>query len=143
PLPPVDGAQITFFTTNLDRLQYRIAMRAVEINGQIFHVRAAIPTEPFDQALDRFRIILKITLPFLVILASLTGYWLSGRALAPVGEIIKTARGIGVQNLSARLAVPPANDELRRLSNTLNDMLGRIESAVNRIKQFTADASHD
>jgi heavy metal sensor kinase len=143
PLPPVDGAQVTFFTTNLDRLQYRIAMRAAEINGQTFHVRAAIPTEPFDQALDRFRIILKVTLPFLVILASLTGYWLSGRALAPVGEIIKTARGIGVQNLSARLAVPPANDELRRLSNTLNDMLGRIESAVNRIKQFTADASHD
>jgi two-component system, OmpR family, heavy metal sensor histidine kinase CusS len=143
PLPPVDGAQVTFFTTNLDRLQYRIAMRVFETNGQTFRVRAAIPTEPFDQALDRFRIILQVTLPFLVILASLTGYWLSGRALAPVGEIIKTARGIGVQNLSARLAVPPANDELRRLSNTLNDMLGRIESAVNRIKQFTADASHD
>jgi heavy metal sensor kinase len=118
-------------------------MRAAEANGQTFRIRAAIPTEPFDQALDRFRLILKGTLPFLVILASLTGYWLSGRALAPVGEIIKTARDIGVQNLSGRLAVPRANDELRRLSNTLNDMLGRIESAVIRIKQFTADASHD
>ena len=143
PLPPVAKAELTFFTTNLESLQYRIAMRAVEANGQTFRIRAAIPTEPFDQALDRFRLILKETLPFLVILASLAGYWLSGRALAPVGEIIKTARDIGVQNLSGRLAVPAANDELRRLSNTLNDMLGRIESAVIRIKQFTADASHD
>jgi len=142
-LPPVAQAELTFFTTNLESLQYRIATRAAEANGQTFRIRAAIPTEPFDQALDRFRLILKGTLPFLVILASLTGYWLSGRALAPVGEIIKTARDIGVQNLSGRLAVPRANDELRRLSNTLNDMLGRIESAVIRIKQFTADASHD
>jgi heavy metal sensor kinase len=135
--------EVTSLTTNLDSLQYRIAMRVVEASGQTFLVRAAIPTEPFDQALDRFRLILKETLPFLVILASLAGYWLSGRALAPVSEIIKTARNIGVQNLSGRLAVPPANDELRRLSETLNDMLARIEASVKRLTQFTADASHD
>ena len=143
PLPSVAGSELTFFTTNLDHLQYRIAMREVEAGGRTFRVRAAIPTEPFDQALDRFRLILKETLPFLVILASVTGYWLSGRALQPVSEIIKTARGIGVKNLSGRLAVPPANDELRRLSETLNEMLGRIEASVIRIKKFTADASHD
>lgn len=143
PLPAIDKKDVSFFTTNLDDLQYRIAMRTVEASGQTFRVRAAIPTEPFDQALDRFRLILKETLPFLVVLASLAGYWLSGRALAPVNEIIKTARNIGVQNLSGRLAVPPANDELRRLSETLNDMLGRIEASVKRITQFTADASHD
>jgi len=142
-MPAVDNRDATFFTINLDYVQYRIAMRAVETGGQTFRVRAAIPTEPFDQALDRFRLILKETLPFLVILASLAGYWLSGRALAPVNEIIKTARGIGVQDLSGRLSVPPANDELRRLSETLNDMLGRIEASVKRITQFTADASHD
>jgi heavy metal sensor kinase len=142
-LPPVQGTEVTFLTTNLDFLQYRVAMRTVEAGGQSFRVRAAIPTEPFDLALDRFRLILKETLPFLVVLASLAGYWLSGRALASVNEIIKTARGIGVQNLSGRLAVPPANDELRRLSETLNDMLGRIEASVKRITQFTADASHD
>jgi heavy metal sensor kinase len=136
PLPAIDKKDVSFFTTNLDDLQYRIAMRTVEASGQTFRVRAAIPTEPFDQALDRFRLILKETLPFLVVLASLAGYWLSGRALA-------TARNIGVQNLSGRLAVPPANDELRRLSETLNDMLGRIEASVKRITQFTADASHD
>src|SRR5260370_7837786 len=82
-------------------------------------------------------------MPFLVVLASLAGYWLSGRALAPVNAIIETARGVSVQNLSSRLAVPPANDELRRLSETLNAMLGRLEASVKRLTQFTADASHD
>jgi heavy metal sensor kinase len=134
---------ISFATTNLDYLQYRIATRKVDVSGQTYQVRAAVPTEPFDQALDRFRLILKETLPFLVILASLAGYWLSGRALAPVNAIIETARGVGVQNLSSRLAVPRANDELRRLSETLNAMLGRLEASVKRLTQFTADASHD
>ena len=64
----------------------------------------------------------------LVLLASLLGYWLSGRALAPVNRIIQSAEGIGVRNLHRRLAVPQANDELRRLTETLNAMLERIES---------------
>jgi heavy metal sensor kinase len=140
---PATKDGISFITTNLDDLQYRIATRKVDVGGQIFHIRAAVPTEPFDQALDRFRIILKESLPFLVVLASLAGYWLSGRALAPVNAIIETARGVGVQNLSSRLAVPPANDELRRLSETLNAMLARLEASVQRLTQFTADASHD
>jgi heavy metal sensor kinase len=143
PLPNITNSEITFITENLNHLQYRIAMRAFEADGKTFRIRAAVPTEPFDQALDRFRLILRETLPFLVVLASLAGYWLSGRALAPVNAIIKTARGVGVQNLSSRLAVPPANDELRRLSETLNAMLARIEASVKRLTQFTADASHD
>jgi len=134
---------IIFYTTNLDSLQYRIAARAIDVNGQTFVIRAAVPTEPFDQALDRFRLILKETLPVLIVLASLIGYWVSGRSLAPVKEIIRTARGIGVKNLSSRLRVPKAHDELRLLTDTLNNMLARIESSVQRITQFTADASHD
>jgi heavy metal sensor kinase len=140
---PASKDGISFITTNLDNLQYRIATGKADLGGQIFRIRAAVPTEPFDQALDRFRLILKDTLPFLVILASLAGYWLSGRALAPVNAIIETARGVGVQNLSSRLAVPPADDELRRLSETLNAMLARLEASVKRLTQFTADASHD
>jgi len=140
---PSTTKEVAFVTTNLDGVQYRIAMQSVEAAGEIYHVRAAVRTEPFDQALDRFRTILKKTLPVLVLLASLIGYWLSGLALSPVNEIIKTAQGIGVQNLSSRIAVPRSHDELRRLSETLNDMLGRIERSVNRVTQFTADASHD
>jgi heavy metal sensor kinase len=142
-LPPAMSPQVTYLTTNLADMQYRIAMQSVDVGGQTFRIRAAVNTEPFDDALDRFQVVLAETLPALVILASLTGYWLSSRALSPVQEIIRTARGIGVQDLAGRLAVPEPQDELRSLSETLNEMLARIETSVKRITQFTADASHD
>jgi len=53
------------------------------------------------------------------------------------------ARSITANNLSGRLAVPKAVDELRRLSETLNQMLDRIETSFKSIRQFTADASHE
>jgi two-component system, OmpR family, heavy metal sensor histidine kinase CusS len=144
--PPLqDGSreQTTFFTTNLDQSQYRIAMAVVESSGQRFQVHVGVPTEPFDQALDNFRAIEKEALPLLVVLASLLGYWLSGKALQPVNRIIGTAEQIGARNLSLRLEVPAARDELRRLTETLNAMLARIEDSFRKITQFTADASHD
>jgi signal transduction histidine kinase len=71
------------------------------------------------------------------------GYWLSGRALGPVDQIIDEARAIDPANLSARLSVPASGDELQRLSETLNEMLGRVEQSLLQVRQFTADASHE
>jgi len=144
--PPLSGAVAggtKFQTTNLDSNQYRVALSRVRLRGETFEIHAAVPTEPFDQALDRFRLIERETLPLLVLLASLLGYWLSGKSLAPVDRIIRSAEQIGVGNLSRRLEVPEPRDELRRLTETLNAMLGRIDASFRRITQFTADASHD
>jgi len=143
PLVSPQAQAIAFVTHNLESSQYRIALQRVMVDGQLFEIHAAVPTEPFDQALDHFRLIEKEILPLLVLLASLLGYWLSGRSLAPVNRIIETAELIGAQNLSRRLEVPKAHDELRRLTETLNAMLVRIEASFKRITQFTADASHD
>jgi heavy metal sensor kinase len=143
PLEATSSVQISFLTTNLESLQYRIARKIIRINDQSFQIDAAVPTEPFDQALDNFRLVERRFLPLLVVLASLLGFWLSGRALAPVNRIIEGAERVGVRNLYERLDVPKAKDELRRLTETLNAMLDRIETSVKRITQFTADASHD
>jgi heavy metal sensor kinase len=144
PTLPADSEGGTkFVTTNLDANQYRVAMARVHVGFEIYSIHAAVPTEPFDQALDRFRLIEKEALPILVLLASLLGYWLSGKSLAPVDRIIRTAEQIGVDNLSRRLDLPQPHDELRRLTETLNLMLDRIETSFRRITRFTADASHD
>jgi two-component system, OmpR family, heavy metal sensor histidine kinase CusS len=142
-LQPFSREGTSFQTTNLEALQYRVARRQILVDGNVYLIDAAVPTEPFDQALDRFRLIEKRFLPLLVILASFLGYWLSGRALAPVNRIIESAERVGVRNLSRRLEVPRAKDELRRLTEQVNAMLDRIEASVKRITQFTADASHD
>jgi signal transduction histidine kinase len=76
-------------------------------------------------------------------LAVLGGYWLSGRALAPVDQIIDEARSIDPANLAARLSVPASGDELQRLPETLNQMLGRVDQSVLQVRRFTAVASHE
>jgi heavy metal sensor kinase len=141
--PSTIGYGLTFRTANLERQQYRIAFQRVKVRDVEYAITAAVPTEPFDQALDNFRLTEKEFLPLLALIASLLGYWLSGRALSPVSRITHSAARIGVQNLSQRLEVPRAQDELRQLTETLNAMLERIESSVKRLTQFTADASHD
>ncbi len=82
-------------------------------------------------------------LPLIVCLAGLGGYWLTGRAMKPVHDLVRSTRDISERNLSRRIAVPPARDELRELAETINAMLGRLESAFTRIRRFTADASHE
>ena len=95
------------------------------------------------ETLDAFRAYLLWFAPLLLLAASAGGYWLSRRALAPVDALARTARTISGHNLSSRLEPLHTGDELQRLSDTLNEMLARIESAFRRITEFTADASHE
>ena len=82
-------------------------------------------------------------IPVLLLAAAAGGYWMSTRAMRPVREITGAAQAITPQDLSQRVAVPQTGDELQQLAETLNNMLHRIEAAVVRITQFTADASHE
>ena len=79
----------------------------------------------------------------MLLIAAGVGYWMSRRALAPVDALVRTARAVSGTNLSTRLEKLHTGDELQRLSDTLNEMLDRIEASVSRITQFTADASHE
>ena len=81
--------------------------------------------------------------PLVLLVASAGGYWMSRRALEPVDRITRTARAISAENLAERLPLRGADDELDRLSDTLNDMFARLDAAFRRVTQFTADASHE
>ena len=121
----------------------RVLTVPVQAAGRTYVVQLAYPLDDFNEALNRFRRVLFLSSPLLLLLASAGGYWLSRRALGPVDQITRQARAISAQNLSNRLAVPRTADELQRLSETLNGMLERLEQAFRRITQFTADASHE
>jgi heavy metal sensor kinase len=96
-----------------------------------------------EETLDRLRTMLLGGTGFLALLAGFAGYYLAGRALKPVAEITDTARRISTEDLSARLGLPDTGDEVSRLANTFDEMLGRIESGFERERQFTSDASHE
>lgn len=141
PLPKTASSRI--ITLEVRGLPLRALTTSVQVDGSTFRVQIAAPMDDFEEVLESFRWALLLSSPLLLVLASLGGYWMSRRALRPVDEITRAAQNISSHNLSSRLAVPEARDELRRLSETLNGMLGRLEAAFNRITQFTADASHE
>ena len=146
PLPPLLPGQLTkarHETRTLGQYRFRILSKEMNISGRIYLVQIGHPLHEEVETLDRFRQYLLWFAPLLLLGASAVGYWLSRRALAPVDTLARTARTISGHNLSSRLEKLNTGDELQRLSDTLNEMLARIESAFLRITQFTADASHE
>lgn len=122
---------------------YRWLDRDIQVQGQTFRIRVATPLGNTELTLGRLRDVLLWATPLVLLAGSLGGYWLSRRALQPVDAITRAAQSIGIENLSERLEVPAAADELARLAETWNGMLGRLEAAVRRLAKFTADASHE
>ena len=127
----------------LGKQTFRILSERMDVNGRAFVVQMGSTLDEEVETLDAFRGYLLLFAPVLLLAASGVGYGLSHRALAPVDALARTARTISGHNLSRRLEQLHTGDELQRLCDTLNEMLGRIESAFRRITEFTADASHE
>lgn len=121
----------------------RFLARRVEVLGKPYTIQVAVPMHELKEGLSGYAWALIVLIPAVLLIATAGGWWMSRRALQPVNQIIDAARSIGEQSLARRLPVPETQDELQRLSETLNQMLGRIESAFRRITEFTADASHE
>jgi signal transduction histidine kinase len=122
---------------------FMVIERPFTDSGRQFVLAAAAP-EAGNLALASNFLHGMITLaPVLLIVSMAGGYWTSRRALRPVDRITAAVRSISIRNLSERLPVTRSSDELERLAETCNDMLARLEIAVRKLKQFTADASHE
>ncbi len=99
-------------------------------------------TKQIDQALAGLVRTLIIVVPLTLLLAGVGGIFLARRVLKPVDKIVQTAREIEETDLGRRIDVY-TKDELGRLAATLNEMIGRLDKAFKRQKQFTSDASHE
>ncbi len=143
PAAPAGIKRRTFQNVQLTNRPFRFLTQRVEVNGRSYTVQTGVPADQIFATLSLFRRYLLTLAPFLLLAAASGGYWLSRKALSPVDAITRTARNIGGSNLSDRLEKLTTGDELQRLSDTLNEMLARIESAFLRVTQFTADASHE
>lgn len=121
----------------------RIYSAPVQAEGKSYFVQVAADISEYVELLDGLKVVSFIAIPLTLLFACFGGYWLSSRALAPVMAITQEARSITAASLSNRVPLPPHQDELRDLSQTLNAMLDRIESGFRRVQQFSADASHE
>jgi len=121
----------------------RILRRSFNDGGNTFQLETGAPIRDALHTLELLRLLLLGLIPVVIVIACVGGAWLSGRALKPVNDLAAAALTISIENLSERLPVPPTGDEIARLSEVLNTMIARLESAVNTLSQFVADASHE
>lgn len=81
--------------------------------------------------------------PAAVVLASIVGYLLAAAGLRPVEAMRRRAAEVSLSRGEERLPLPVARDEVRRLGETLNEMLDRLRRSFARERRFVADASHE
>ncbi len=77
------------------------------------------------------------------LLAIIGGYLISRKALSPIDKITNQAKQISASDLSARIKIDGPDDELKRLSDTFNDLIARIQCSYEKQNRFTLDASHE
>jgi two-component system, OmpR family, sensor kinase len=146
--PTVEGARLLSaeqlaaarertITIDLDeaRVQARPAGELVVVVGESLEDR--------DDALEGLLTQLLIVLPVALVLSTAIGYAVAGAALRPVEAMRQRAAGISAETPDQRLPLPPADDEIRRLGETLNEMLERLDAGLARERRFVADASHE
>ncbi len=130
-------------TMAIPGLRHRWRVLAVRAPGGQQALVVARSLESREETLHRLLRELLIAGPLGLLLASLGGYLLAAAALRPVEAMRRRARVISAQTPGQRLPVPPANDEISRLAETLNTMLDRLEGAFAHERRFLADASHE
>ncbi|HEU4894737.1 MAG TPA: HAMP domain-containing sensor histidine kinase [Acidimicrobiia bacterium] len=93
--------------------------------------------------LDRVARFTLLAVGLLFLLSIVVGWVMSGRVLKPVGEITTVAHEIQASDLSRRIGLQGPDDELKRLADTFDEMLERLDTAFSSQRQFLADTSHD
>ena len=122
---------------------FRAVATEIQVDAHRYRLWAATSMADAYGSLNRLGWLLAALVPGVLVFAAAGGFWISGRALAPVDRITRDVKSISWRNLDRRLDEPAADDELRRLAVTFNDMLGRIQLAAAEMARFTADASHE
>jgi heavy metal sensor kinase len=141
--PDQPGVFTTFTDTATQHPVRVYTAPVVEEEKIVGVVQVAQNLNNIRQTLNQLLTNLLIGGPLLIVWAGVGGYFLAARTLAPIDKITHMARRISAEDLSARLNLPPTDDEAGRLASTFDSMLARLDEAFRRERDFTADASHE
>ena len=122
---------------------FRVVAEPVSLRAGGGWVYVATSLAQIDLATARLAVLLVLGLPVLLLVLAAAIWRAVGRALHPVEQIRASAAAIDGTELGARVPLPQAQDEIARLAQTMNAMLGRIEDATLRQRRFVGDASHE
>jgi two-component system, OmpR family, sensor kinase len=132
--PPFPGSD--------DPVRVLAAPVASEDHGLLV-VAVGASLEERAEALESLRDQLLAGGPAALLLSSLVAYAVAAAALRPVESMRREAEAVSAAEPGRRLTLPPVDDEVTRLGETLNSMLARLEAAFAREQRFVSDASHE
>ncbi|WP_373055882.1 ATP-binding protein [Zunongwangia sp. H14] len=136
-----DGAHYNAYLKN--KLVRQVQVPFSENGKRYGYIITAMSFEASRQLIQRLAWILLICYPVILLGLFFISRFLAGRSIAPITAITKTTNRISRHHLNARVSLPENKDELYELSFSINKLLGRIEQAMERERQFTSDASHE
>jgi HAMP domain-containing protein len=141
PIDTISKSNDVFLTTveNFNSHKIRLAV----LRSDYIVVGIAYPLDEVNHAMTNLFKIFILLIPFALIVSVIGGIFLAGRSLKPVDDIVKTAREIASGNLHRRIPEPKAQDEISNLVKTLNEMIEQIDRSFERMRQFSADVSHE
>jgi heavy metal sensor kinase len=123
--------------------QYRVVGRRVQARGSAYTLVVLRSLHDQEDLLERASYALTFAVPLALLLASMGGYFLARKSLAPVVRMSATAARIGAANLHERLPVANEQDELGGLALVINALLARLDASFEQQRRFMADASHE
>jgi heavy metal sensor kinase len=132
-----------YFTYLSDGIHVRALIAPISAHGVRYTVQTGLSLTKTMVILTNFNIQLALLSILSLLASSVAGYFMSRKALTPIAAIAAEAQRINDRNLNTRLPELESHDELARLSTTLNQMLGRIESGYQSVRSFTANAAHE
>lgn len=138
-----DSHNNLFINSTLNGIPVRQIQTAI-INKKkvVGYLVIAMSLEDFE-IVQILKNILLISFPLILIILYLIARFFAGKSIKPVSTIIETSSQITKDNLQTRIPLPENKDELYVLSQNINNLLDRVENAIEREKQFTSDASHE
>jgi heavy metal sensor kinase len=126
-----------------DGARVRVASSVYHVANRPVVLRVAHSEEGLWREMGELLWILGLVFPPSLVFAGFGGYALARKALAPIDSMTRQAERISAERLSDRLPIENPYDELGKLANVFNAMLGRLEAAFDQLRRFTADASHE
>jgi heavy metal sensor kinase len=134
----------TFETMRMADGAARILTLPIVRGGRVVElVQVGMSLEGSQRTLSRYLTVLMVLVPLAVGLAAVGGALVARRALRSVDTMSLTARRITAEDLTQRIPLRGTGDEIDRLAQTLNAMLGRLEEAFAEVRRFAADAAHE
>ena len=151
--PNLKQKQLNFYSelpnnTLFDAKLENIAVRQIQVplyqgSKIIGYLIVAVSLVDTALVLNNLFTVLVVAYQLILIVLFLIARFIAGRSIKPISSIIQTSNVITKDNLKSRIPLPANRDELFTLSKTINNLLDRVENAIEREKQFTSDASHE